>query len=464
MEDKIKTQKIAKIGNKKYKGEVCIQLFNAKSGKLEKEVKGTNMVTNAIADIFASNYFGLLSYQNLLPIRDLFAGVLCFKNALTEDADSYYPPLSSNNEVIAHAGQTTYESASADVKRGIPNSVESGAVSNGYKFVWDFATTQGNGTISALSLTHKDTGDFWLYGGTNFEPIKNLDYPSGTKYVRYPLFWDETNRIAYAFGGSGTTLNLTEYKGYGSIVGIGINEENLQEIPDSNLVAVTHTITLPRNWNVMRYLFLESSREIHALYASGTSIERLIIDLTDFSTSRSDITVSGANFRPFEQMHDNHTASIGLDDDGYLYLQGNSANTKYKIQYSNPTNVTAVSAPNLAQSSGVPLIGVGHFGLCCVGNNGIIIDGDTAYSCAIADDNSTSDYLPKWRSPYRATKAPVFYMPCQRRYEETLNYPRLALFKMYMATIYNLENPVVKAATQTMKITYTITEVQENNE
>ena len=32
---------------------------------------------------------------------------------------------------------------------------------NGYKFVWDFSTSQGNGTISALALTHK-------YGGIGY--------------------------------------------------------------------------------------------------------------------------------------------------------------------------------------------------------------------------------------------------------------------------------------------------------
>lgn len=463
MEDKIKTQRINNVGCKKLRGEVLIQVLDSRTDKVIQEVKGKNMVTNAIRDVFASNYFGLMSYQNLLPIRDLFGGVLCFRNALTEDADDYYPPLSATNPVTAHAGQTTYASADADTTRGIPNSVESGVVTGGYKFVWDFASTQGNGTISALALTHKDTGDFWLNGGSSFEPIKLLDYPSGNAFLRQIECWDDDNRTAYAFEGNGTTLNLVEYKDYSSILGVGINEANLLTRPEEAVIVGTHTYTLPRDWSVMRFLFLKAEREIHALYPTGNTIERVIIDLSDFSSTRSDITLANdVALQTYSEFTYSHTFSLQLDDDGYLYMQSTTNTKKYKIKYSSPSNVVEVTAPAAFQDSKFPFTGIGHFGLAVTGTNGIIIDGATAHACGINQANNSDNYLDRWRSPIRGSKSPVFYMPCQRRNEEVCASPRLALCKLYMATIKNLEEPVTKSSTNSMKITYTITEEEES--
>jgi hypothetical protein len=39
------------------------------------------------------------------------------------------------------------------LKRGSLNTTESGAVENGYKFVWDFATDKANASINSLALT-----------------------------------------------------------------------------------------------------------------------------------------------------------------------------------------------------------------------------------------------------------------------------------------------------------------------
>lgn len=83
--DVVKTKEINGVKIPKLKGEVVVRLFDEKTGKLEKEVHGENMVTDAVEDIFKSNYFGLLDYNSLMPISDeLFGGVLCFRNELTE--------------------------------------------------------------------------------------------------------------------------------------------------------------------------------------------------------------------------------------------------------------------------------------------------------------------------------------------------------------------------------------------
>lgn len=459
--DQTKRRDISPISGKRYRGEVKIQVFDARTDKLVQEAHGHNMVTNAVRDIFASNYFGLMNYQNLLPIRDLFGGVLCFRDALTEDADSYYPPISSANPVTAHAGQGT--NITADSTRGYANVALSYPVTNGFQFCWEFNTSQGNGKISSLALTHKDTGDYWLNGGAAYEPIKNLDYPTGTGFLRQIECWDDDNRTAYGFEGNDTTLNLVEYKDYSSILGIGINEANLMTRPDSNVIVATHTYTLPRHWALMKYLFLKTERQIHAIYPTGNKIERLIINLSDFTSSRSDITLAAeVALKPYEAFTTTHSQVLQLDHDGFIYFQSSTNTKKYRIKYSSPSNVVDVTASAAFQYEFFPFTGIGNYGLYVTGTNGIIIDGATAHDCGINSDNNSDNYVPRWRSPFRVGNSPVFYLPCSRRNEESLNYPRLALCKLYMATIKNLDEPVTKSSTNSMKITYTITEEEES--
>lgn len=113
----------------KIKGEVEIRLHNPTTGKTEIQ-RGENMVTDAVADIFASNYCGALDYRKVLPIwSNMYGGVLCFANALNVDSPTvadakkdYFIPDNSVNTVTAHAGQTSYTDQADDTTRGNPSS------------------------------------------------------------------------------------------------------------------------------------------------------------------------------------------------------------------------------------------------------------------------------------------------------------------------------------------------------
>ena len=65
-----------------------------------------------------------------------------------------YP--STNRLPVAYASNDV--NASADVARGSMNLTESKALDNGYRFVWEFTPSQGNGTIAAVALTSKQGG------------------------------------------------------------------------------------------------------------------------------------------------------------------------------------------------------------------------------------------------------------------------------------------------------------------
>ena len=76
------------------------------------------------------------------------------------DADNIYQ--SSDNMPVAYASNDV--NATTNTKRGSMNLTESKTLENGYRFVWEFTPSQGNGTIAAVGLTSR-------HGGANFQKL-----------------------------------------------------------------------------------------------------------------------------------------------------------------------------------------------------------------------------------------------------------------------------------------------------
>ena len=163
----------------KLMGTTKIELTDVKTG--EKEVyENHNMVTNALKDIFKplglsnkpSRYFADFTpyYQTLL------GGILCFDTEIEENPDNYYPPANANLIGCAAYG---VQNNTKNTCRGGFNQTESEInLKDRYvKYVYEFATSQANGTIASVCLTHKH-GGFTSYG------YKNAEYTL-TKEVNY---------------------------------------------------------------------------------------------------------------------------------------------------------------------------------------------------------------------------------------------------------------------------------------
>ena len=99
------------------KGIATIQLFDAKTGELQQEVKEENMITNAVdeclnlpdyiatgLDVNQNRSIRTVSYRN--PIADnFFNGVLIYRDPIEENAEKIMPPF--DNPEIGHAGDVT---------------------------------------------------------------------------------------------------------------------------------------------------------------------------------------------------------------------------------------------------------------------------------------------------------------------------------------------------------------------
>lgn len=133
------------------KGTATIELTNADGSK--ETIKHDNMITNAVNDLCLSQRGEMAAILKMVNQNDsyaqaMFGGLLLFGDTLNDNPDDYEIPTTN---IVGYASQDAY--AGLDVARGSFNQSEGGVQEDGsYKFVWDFATSQANGTIKSLAL------------------------------------------------------------------------------------------------------------------------------------------------------------------------------------------------------------------------------------------------------------------------------------------------------------------------
>lgn len=169
----------------KLKGKVKITLHNCRTGKNE-VVEGENIITNAVRDIFLNNQMGAIDYFKTMPLwSKWYGGVLCYEHPFSTDqqtglpdANDYFIQGDDVNTCVAHAGGTVIPTDhDDDLLRGSPTTSAFQFSENSVKQVWEWLPSHGNSgkNISAISLTHKDTGDAGtgspFYAFQNFSPF-----------------------------------------------------------------------------------------------------------------------------------------------------------------------------------------------------------------------------------------------------------------------------------------------------
>lgn len=177
----------------KIEGITKIELFE--EGKKVHEQTDKNMVTNAIKHFLSDlpqcfwwdggEGFSIKTMLNkaFLPLYSkALGGLFLFENTNSENADKLYPDFFTNPPKFYAGG----EYAGSDPDRGNYNTNESGAIEGGWRHVWDFGTDKANGNISSVSLTNVAAGDA-PYGATLEWGGGNAGYLS----MSTPLYIDE---------------------------------------------------------------------------------------------------------------------------------------------------------------------------------------------------------------------------------------------------------------------------------
>ena len=401
---------------------------------------------------------------------------------LDEDGDNIFPDTG-----VGFNGCAVYnkQNTSDQILRGSYNATESelDMENRTIKYVYDFDTAEGNGTIASVALTHALGG--YSNRGCEVEPVRG-DYPyfmnvgSGTlkltgsssgisaydrtaSYSTYgPTYkWifliDVAKDMVYYFSiDSTTSITIRGYRA-------NISTISLFDTPSTSRVLLYEkTITLDTAIS-QQYFSYSYDEEAEKLYITSTTASNVSkggaftiteIDVAnDYAVQQYAMTnQTGVTLRM------SYNKDNTLCYDGYIYL----------MTYQDPYNIyrEEIGKPANVQKIDVELR---QCWPAFAKNKRVYYDFATAYNATVAlyivDTESFTVKYPESNYLYDSSRRQ--YVPLKdvpMTYYMSSGGTADSTFGMrtdYLATINNLASPVVKTADKTMKVTYTLSEIME---
>lgn len=484
IKDNIQVQGFPQMKSPKIKGHVKIRLYNPNTWKSE-VIEGDNMVTNALADIFASNYCGALDYRKMMPLYSkMLGGVLCFQNSLdisSEGAvDDYFIPDNSVNTITAHSGQTTFSDQADDVTRGNPLSTSMVVTDGVVTLAYEWGSSAGNGTIASVALTHSDVGDAGTGSGSQafqgFKSVINAKFGNDNEYGLTTSGYQQIRFIkdgyAYSFWNEDTTNLIIKkipiaFKQTGLVAGNPFIDDM-----DSSLME-SHTI----NINALGiysgrhpFYFFDGENVLWLLYAINQqrTVSYMTVNLTTWVTTSGTVTTDDSSVTVGHLGSDTNNGSIGtcevLFDGTYMYLpRGYGDRTvvtasgflKVKLPPNDSDQTTTGLTSPCKAVGGFYRPNKNHRILVA---DGFVINNGIAYPCAT--DSNWNYYSSVSAMPIVVSNNGLTSLMLQR--VSGTGYYYVGVSKMYLGTKFNLPSPIQKSNSQSMVVTYTLTEVDEN--
>lgn len=225
----------------KFEGKTIIELRDAESGKLVQRTEDKNMLTNALSLFYKQGGITNPSAFNQQTISQtalerLLGGVLLLDTAITEDANIVRVP--KNVGMTANGAKGVLNSGNP-TELGSWSETESGWQNDGsYKMVWDYTTSQGNGTVACVCLTS-------LYHGLQGEGNKSLTYTTNTTSI------GAYNSATGQSVGSGTVIGIENNRCH---VWTVTDFESVSEITDNVYSLPVDTVDLRDAINEARLL------------------------------------------------------------------------------------------------------------------------------------------------------------------------------------------------------------------
>lgn len=450
------------------KGKTRITLTDVNTGEVQ-VTESENMVTNAVASILNNNWCGLANYSSMMPLKNLFSGVLCFTDPITENADNYNPPNSSTNDMVACAGDIVHQTA--NTYRGNPNEGEMVITDTSIKFVWDWLTNQGNGGISCVCLVPNTLGNMGLKPFDNTLSVlssigtKNISTSAvDTKKTPFNMNADGTGCVCVQI--SGTTF--TESTVVHDFLKYGI----LRSVDDW-VEGTSRTATIRSGNN--RFIFDDDDYYYVCHASSATALQIDKIDKEDMTVTTADITYSGISLWTGTVTNYGATNSRAFAFDGtYLYYPNSAGNNFYRLNITQSSDVELLTVKNTV--GGTITIDKGQLAVqssngeiwhnpivisdgLILGSNYLINDTDVYEIKRPVQLGCAADYFSFNIFSWFIRNGASAYVSTQQSYGTRNVGQANVLCKMFLSTINNLQQPVTKSSSQVMKIEYELTEV-----
>lgn len=491
------------------KGSATIELINADGSK--ELIKHDNMITNAPADLLKSYRGEMPPLFKISSWRDsyakaIFGGIFLFDDTLNDDANDYFFP---SLNVIGYASQDAY--AGTDISRGSYNATESGVQEDGsYKFVWDFATSQANGQIKALALcpnfmgkigatetadssnefykinergittgwiTPFNTNGYMLPSSGETNGISNYDYFPVAVYGGYLYAIDYRNTVYNSSYSSrfitknGGILKLYKFKcgldtvSMADCIGGGTYVEAIDVTLPSDFVSGINASVIT-NYDYASGKLLVYNIALPSDFSPNTSIKYIEIDLSNMSvssytfTNNTTVTISANTTSSFV---DEQSNPFYIFKD-YIIAQGVSGSVRklFTIKRSDNTIVKEVRYSDTHEFT-FPT----NYLITPFFENGKILVFKTMYASQVINkwyilDMETGIVKETNFTHYgRINAVDIGSKVCYGNSSTYLGFTTV-LNPFVITTKNNLDSPVTKTASQTMKITYTLSEMQDS--
>lgn len=435
------------------RGDVCFQLRDVDTGKVKEEFRGHNMLTNGLDSALNKCPFGLnkigAMYSNVNPSKmeltplyqQLLGGIILFPSALGNDPDLLFPGF--DNSPTAFASLEAY--TQSDSRQGAYDSVSSGPITNGFKHVFTWGSSFGNGSIASLGLAPRNCHT-WCYGVANM--LKPHAQTRGGYFMQYSgnmrilsicatgvLAWVQNNLYFYKVA----SFNLNLFERLGSNTALG-NTSPFDYSTNPDGYTWTYTLGL----NVPNFTAQIIDSYVYIITRSNNTFTIRKLNLSDGTLASTDTyTFSGASFG----------TGKSILYGNYIYIAASTAGKLYKCNITNTADITEIS--NTAITANQPLF---YVGTQFIYTDTFILDAESdeivTLDATLFNFGSRQQQFPIWDNGMWLT----FY---GSGVSGTDILPSLctSMKQWGLMTHFDLSNTVQKTAEKQMIVDYSITQV-----
>lgn len=447
--DNVKAFDLADMEKPKlYKGHTTIELKNVKTGVRDRIESDNTFQSDVLTaylrsmGVYNNNPWDNSTFASQRLYRNLVGGIFLFKDSILPGTE-YMP---AGNKMTANGA---FEVSSTSINElGSYNDRESVIGTNSLTFVYDWGTSQGNGDISCVCLT-SEIGGYIGYGNPRGTSVTGKDIKTNQSAVNSQASDGIPYKnmiVSFSIDDTNHVLTVTKKRAAITKASIFDGAETTETYSYSQSIAIGTGAYLRAIYagsgKFILFYFGSSQYTINA----GVTAKYLVFDIEAQSnnlTVKSFTNNTGSNLAlAYGQSY----FLIGANETSIFVATYASSGSQratspiYQYAIADGSLIATYTADGVLAGYGANILAPGLM----MFNNMII---DTVNGTVYPANLNDSVYVYNDSIDGLNTKTGVVVQPA------VIKNP------LYLATINNLQNTVEKNSTQTMKVTYTLTEV-----
>lgn len=452
------------------KGHIKLVLEDVRDGTQIIEEKD-NLITNAVSDLLSRNFNGDARFDMLMPMYDsLYGGIFAFENTQTENVNNWSLESDEVNKLVAHAGDVANTGGSK--LRGSPVSNETIITDTSISRTWIWDNTQGVGHIESCSLVPALLGNMGTKPyDTDYNPLKEFgnDGASGStgswteaKSYRYPFSIDPDGKTSRHIWADEYSFKETQVRHDYFAFGI------MRSINDFQVVN-SRTASIREFINNKSFVFDDDDYYYICKATDSTHLQVDKVSKSTFEVTQADCEFSGVSlWTGTIQTYLHGDLKVFAYDGTYLYYPNNLGTGFYKLNLADNSDKLALDGTITINKGELSSSASGgeQFASPIVLNEGLIlgdnyiINGSKAYQIAQTKRIGTANtYLATKSHLWLCKVGTSVYGNARQYYDSSRSAQSNVLCQMFKSSVVNLDSPKDKGTSQTMRITYSLSEI-----